>query len=544
MSKIKVQFFAADPLSHPRRGAQRLMLDEEAREIQEKVRSAQHRDRVEFHTCWATRTSDLLLALNRTPPHVVHFSGHGGSEGLVLVSADGRDPHPVPAGALTQLFKTFHGEIRVVVLNACYSAPQAEAIAGVIGCAIGTRNTISDVAAITFAAAFYRAIAFGHSVAAAYEQGKTALHLEHFDDRDCPVLLTRPDVDPAQLYLVPNAAKPGPVLESGPQTEVVRPLAGSLGHPRTGRARKWAVVAGTVATLGAAAVLARNVDRTSAGEKMRTFGAIPASDSTPRESMDWEEAENLYNAGQYAAAFPTIQRAAKAGNPEAMGILGIMYLKGQGTARQVELGVDWLKKAVDRRDARGMNARGEAFEEGNGFRVTYHLALHWYRAAATEKEYVPAMINLGDLHREGLGTAINYDSALTWYRKAIDAGSPEAMVAAGRVYEEGSAGVRDLGRALRLYRTAADSGSPLGMYAMGRAHQQGVVVPRDYAQSRAWYLRGAEAGSAEAMNGMGELYQNGWGVPADRNEAIRWYRRAAAAGSAVAQSSLAALQAR
>ena len=47
-----------------------------------------------------------------------------------------------------------------MILNACYSKKQAEAITQVIDCAIGMNDAIGDEAAITFAASFYRAIGF------------------------------------------------------------------------------------------------------------------------------------------------------------------------------------------------------------------------------------------------------------------------------------------------------------------------------------------------------------------------------------------------
>jgi hypothetical protein len=203
MSKVKVLFFAADPLSaSPDGRTPRLLLDEDVRQIHQKVRAAEHRDALEFDVRWAARTDDLLQALNETRPQVVHFSGHGGSDGLVLVGSEGRGAHYVDAAALAQLFQVFRGEIRVAVLSACFSLPQAEAIAGAVGCAIGTRGEISDSAAITFAASFYRAIAFGHSVQDAYDQARVALRLEHFEDREWPQLVVRPGVDPARLVLI------------------------------------------------------------------------------------------------------------------------------------------------------------------------------------------------------------------------------------------------------------------------------------------------------------------------------------------------------
>ena len=100
----------------------RLALDEEARSIEEKVRDAKHRDSVVVKTRWAVRPDDLQQALLEIDPSVVHFSGHGGGTvGIVMHSADQDKENMVAADALADLFRVLKGDIRVVVLNACYS---------------------------------------------------------------------------------------------------------------------------------------------------------------------------------------------------------------------------------------------------------------------------------------------------------------------------------------------------------------------------------------------------------------------------------------
>ena len=74
--------------------------------------------------------------------------------------------------ALVHLFRTLKDNIRLVLLNACSTRPQAEAIAETIDCTIGMRKPIGDDAAIVFAASFYRALGFGRSVKEAFELGK------------------------------------------------------------------------------------------------------------------------------------------------------------------------------------------------------------------------------------------------------------------------------------------------------------------------------------------------------------------------------------
>ena len=200
-SKVKILFLSANPSS-----TSRLSLDEEIRAITEKIRASAHRDLVEVISYWAVRPDDLLQALNEHEPHVIHFSGHGSnSEEIILHDVQGL-PKPVSKKALVNLFKTFKGNIQVVLLNACYSQPQAEGIIEHVPCAIGMSNSIGDRAAISFAASFYRAIGFGRTVREAFDQGIAALMLEGIDEDNIPKLLTRSDSDAASIRLVSTTA--------------------------------------------------------------------------------------------------------------------------------------------------------------------------------------------------------------------------------------------------------------------------------------------------------------------------------------------------
>ena len=201
MSKIKILFVSANPT-----GTTPLKLDEEVREIEAKIRAAEHRDTLELITKWAARPDDLLQSLNQHRPHIVHFSGHGNpTEELVLLDKEGR-PKTVTKEALVNLFRTLKDNIRVVLLNACFSKPQAEAITGEIDCAIGMSRAIGDDAAIVFAASFYRAIGFGRTIKEAFDQGKTALLLESIPEESTPTLLIREGIAPNQIELVPMAS--------------------------------------------------------------------------------------------------------------------------------------------------------------------------------------------------------------------------------------------------------------------------------------------------------------------------------------------------
>jgi hypothetical protein len=194
--KCRILFLAANP-----EGTAPLMLDEECREIEMKLRAAEHRDSLEFITKWALRPEDLLQHLNQYRPHIVHFSGHGTRREEIVLLDPSRQAKTVSKVALKQLFSTLKDNIRVVVLNACFSRAQAEGISEVIDFTIGMKRAIGDRAAIVFAAAFYQAIGFRRSVPEAFNQGKVALLLEGIPEEDTPELLVRTSVDPCRVTL-------------------------------------------------------------------------------------------------------------------------------------------------------------------------------------------------------------------------------------------------------------------------------------------------------------------------------------------------------
>ena len=108
---------------------------------------------------------------------------------------------------MVQLFRTLRDNVRVVVLNACWTRPQVEEIGKTIDCAIGMNQPIGDTAAIAFAASFYRAIGFGRSVQEAFDLAQGALRLAGIPEDTIPELHVRSDVNASELILVLDSAR-------------------------------------------------------------------------------------------------------------------------------------------------------------------------------------------------------------------------------------------------------------------------------------------------------------------------------------------------
>ncbi len=201
---IKILFVGSNPIIELSPGISKtpLSLDEEMREIQNKIRVSEHRGLLQLVSRVAARPDDLIQAFNEIQPHIVHFSGHGTDTDELVLLNDQRQPQTVSKSAIEALFKTIRDRIRVVVLNACFSKVQAAAISKHVDCAIGMKRELGDDAAITFAASFYRAIGFGRSVKEAFEQGLAALMLAGIAENLTPTLLSRKGINPANVKLL------------------------------------------------------------------------------------------------------------------------------------------------------------------------------------------------------------------------------------------------------------------------------------------------------------------------------------------------------
>jgi hypothetical protein len=223
MKKHIILFLAANPT-----GTSPLALGQEARAIQGELERSGYRDYFELETRWAAQPLDLLRELRKLKPTVVHFSGHGGlspvgtgaarrtprrdliadtgpsdhepQRGLFFQGSDGR-AQVVTAQALHDTFGAAGASVKLVVLSACYSDEQAEALQAYVDCVVGMSGSIRDDAARNFAIGFYGGLGERESVAAAFRQGCAAISLEGLRDSDRPQLTIRDGVDASKLVL-------------------------------------------------------------------------------------------------------------------------------------------------------------------------------------------------------------------------------------------------------------------------------------------------------------------------------------------------------
>lgn len=174
MGSLRILFLAANPIT-----TSHLDLEEELRGLQLEFRGTKRRDSIRLVARHGVRPDDLVRYVREEKPNVIHFSGHGSPNGIILRNDAGGD-HTVEGHLLTR-FLQGRG-VQLVVLNACYSKSQADSIRRVVKTVVGTTDAVEDEAARRFTTAFYRSVGNGLSVREAFRDGTDAVALHGLSD--------------------------------------------------------------------------------------------------------------------------------------------------------------------------------------------------------------------------------------------------------------------------------------------------------------------------------------------------------------------------
>jgi CHAT domain-containing protein len=188
-----------------------LRVDQEVRQVKDMLKRTKYRELVTIEHLPAATNMDLLEGLNEHRPHVVHFSGHASSLGLLM-----ENDHGTTEGAdldftlLARILGATDEPPRLLVLNACESLAGADDLLQTVPSVIAMSDEINDASAIVFAGRFYAGIASAQSVASALDQAKVAMEVASLEGSHLPEARSRDDVDLGTLVLV----RPPPKLGS------------------------------------------------------------------------------------------------------------------------------------------------------------------------------------------------------------------------------------------------------------------------------------------------------------------------------------------
>lgn len=254
MDKLKVLMLAANPTTTPP-----LSLAAEARDIQERVDLAERRRQkqggghpaaaqlqpaaqLQIEHRAAARIGDVMREIQLEMPAILHFSGHGASDGSLYLEDSAGQAVELRPEDFCELLHEFSGTVRCVFLNACFTEELAENARRAVDCFIGMSGPIDDTAALTFSSAFYQNLALGSSVGRAFNLARLEMSVLKPRERDIPQLFCRDGIDPAKLMLT-SAEREQPQSAARPELKAPRPEAPIAPKPeaRSSEQPEWLV---------------------------------------------------------------------------------------------------------------------------------------------------------------------------------------------------------------------------------------------------------------------------------------------------------------
>jgi hypothetical protein len=213
-NKIKILYLAANPTD-----TGHLRLQEEARELEARIRLGLYRETFEVTHYLAVRLPDLLRGLQELQPHVLHFSGHGSFDNKIVFQAEDGTSQPIPPDDFAELVQFFQANLKLVMLSCCFGRNQAKALNDVVDFTIGMENPISDSGAVSFSANFYQVLASGGSINQAFGAARLVTNMEGRKVFGTSDLLIREGANPNDPFinLLPQTTADVPIVSDRPQ---------------------------------------------------------------------------------------------------------------------------------------------------------------------------------------------------------------------------------------------------------------------------------------------------------------------------------------
>lgn len=175
----------------------------------------------------------------------------------------------------------------------------------------------------------------------------------------------------------------------------------------------------------------------------------------------YQDGVDAAKAGRFDQALQEWLPLAEQGDAQAQTGIALLYLSGQGVARDDYAAVGWFRRAAEQGYAKAQYDLGVMYATGRGEWQNYRLAIEWYEKAAAQ-QHADAQLNLGLMFAAGEGVAQDYERAAAWYRQAAQQGNAAAMTNLGAQYYQGQGVTQNKQTAYLLFALAAAHGDENG----------------------------------------------------------------------------------
>jgi TPR repeat protein len=219
-------------------------------------------------------------------------------------------------------------------------------------------------------------------------------------------------------------------------------------------------------------------------------------------------------------------KAAEAGLPAALYLLGVMSERGLGVSRDEEAAAELYRRAAEKGHRSGQARWGKALMHGIGVDANPSDGETWLRRAALAGDSEAAAA-LGDLHAAGGNLPPNHAEAASWFRRAAEAGHKSAARSLGLLYFAGAGVPYDPEQGMRWFRISAAAGDGPARSELGNLLLTGMGEEDDRVRIYKGFEQAAASGDLVAAYNCAVCLSHGVGVARDDREAALWLHKAA-----------------
>ncbi len=198
-----------------------------------------------------------------------------------------------------------------------------------------------------------------------------------------------------------------------------------------------------------------------------------------------------------------IEEEAQGGSADAIYQLGMLYIDGQGTEKNVGVGRYLVQQAAEKGSPE---------------------AIEFFFTAARQGDS-DAQVFIGDLLSLGLETEQNIPDAIHWYEKSAGQNNTTGMLRLAEIYAAGEIVPVDETKAKEWYQKAADTGSPEAMFELAEAYRYGELGPINLEKAIYWWIKAADAGSMRARDMLMQTLAADDLSPEIKQPALEWLKK-------------------
>ncbi len=269
-------------------------------------------------------------------------------------------------------------------------------------------------------------------------------------------------------------------------------------------------------------------------EEARIEAAARAGDPDAQAKFARRLLTDQPNARKNRQALRLLRRAAAKNHPEALHLLGLAYMRGQGAAQDMKKGADLIERAAYLGEKGAEEDIAKAYRLGLGREQSFAKSLYWARLAGAAGSG-PAALWAGLALRDGLGqpnSEPDFDEARKWLAAAAKLNAEGAAQALAKLHQDRRYENRDPMEARRWTNEAALLGDLEAQYRIGIFSWSGAGGSVNLREAVRWLCRAAQGGHAQAVSMLAGFFMTGNALPMNRLSAWVLFRLAETLGDA------------